>query len=310
MKRILLIATAVLLTAGVLPGTARAQSGGTVRVIRNTPVTETPRGDSVVLGTLPAGTVVDVLAAAPGWYRVAAPQGATEYKWQRGWVREDFVQVVTPGAATVAQQPTSRGAAPSTQSARPAPSGPRDPLLIRGFGQGGGTIFTARDSFETILDTAFGGVYGGGGQVAFGNGYFGQVGVDRFRKTGSRVLMSGERIFRLSTPHVIEVTPIQVTVGWRDPTPRRTVGYAGAGIGSYALKESSPDLANADSKQTKIGYHLVGGAEFRMTGWMWLAGEVQWAAVPNAIGEGGVSALFEEDDLGGTTFRFKILFGR
>lgn len=300
MNRILSIVTAVLVTSVLLPAMAGAQGGGTVRVTRSTPVMETPRGDSVVIGTVPSGVVLEVLESTAGWYRVAAPtEDPSEFKWRRGWIRASFVEVVTPGVATTKAVPA------------PPPSTPRDPLLIRGFGQAGGTLFTARDSFETILDSALGGVFGGGAQVSFGNGLFAQVGVDRFRKTGSRALVSGEQIFRLGIPHTITVTPIHVTVGYRDTRARRTVGYGGGGFGSHALKEASPDLGGTeDLSATKIGYHLVGGAEFRMTGWVWLAGEIQWSAVPNAIGDRGISAVFEEDDLGGTTFRFKVLFGR
>jgi hypothetical protein len=44
-------------------------------------------------------------------------------------------------------------------------------------------------------------------------------------------------------------------------------------------------------------------------GWLALAGEAQWTAVPKALGETGLSAAFGEDDLGGTTFRFKLIVG-
>jgi hypothetical protein len=59
-----------------------------------------------------------------------------------------------------------------------------------------------------------------------------------------------------------------------------------------------------------MGYHLLGGAEYALLPWVWVAGEVQWATVPDALGESGVSSVFEEDDLGGTTFRVKLIFGR
>jgi hypothetical protein len=43
---------------------------------------------------------------------------------------------------------------------------------------------------------------------------------------------------------------------------------------------------------------------------MWLAGEVQWASVPDGLSEAGVGAVFDETDLGATTFRFKLIIGR
>jgi hypothetical protein len=299
MYRIVSVATVVLLTAVLLPTPAMGQTGGTVRVNQTVPVMENARGDSVVVGSAPTGMVLEVLEVRDRWYLVAPPADApTSVPWRRGWIQERFLETLTPGAAPPG-------------AARSRPSQPRDALVIRGFGQAGGTLFTARDSFETLLGSALGAVYGAGGQVAFGNGLFAQVGVDRFRKTGSRVLVSGEQIFRLGIPHLITVTPVQVTVGYRDPRATRTVSYFGGGIGSHAFEESSPDLQGAgDVSDTPIGYHILGGAEYRIARWIWLAGELQWTAVPKVLGEHGVSAVFEEDDLGGTTFRFKLLFGR
>ena len=306
MNRIVSIARVVLMIVVLVPAAASAQTGGTVRVKQATAVLENPRGDSLVIGSAPSGMVLEVLEAASGWYRVAPrPEDASKMKWRRGWIRADFVEVVTPGTATATTAGAAAAAAPEQ------PSEPRDPLLLRGFGQAGGTFFSAKDSFETILDTALGGMYGGGAQVAFGNGLFAQFGIDRFKKTGSRALVSGEQIFRLGVPHTITLTPLQATVGYRDPGGRQTVPYGGGGIGWYALDESSPGLeAAGDVGETKIGYHLVGGAEFRLAPWIWLAGEGQWTWVPDALGEHGISAVFEEKDLGGGTFRFKVLVGR
>jgi len=303
MYRIVSIATVVLGTAMLLPSAASGQTRAIVRVTQATAVMENPRGDSMVAGPVPSGAVLEVLEARGDWYLVTpAADNPTPVSWSRGWIRASLVEVLTPGA-TISLQTS-----PATTSRPPTPG---DPLLLRGFGQAGGTLFSARDSFEAILGSALGGVFGGGGQLALGNGLFAQVGIDRFRKTGSRALVSGEQIFRLGIPHVITVTPIQATVGYRIPGAHRTIPYVGGGIGWHAFEETSPDFQGAgDVSDSAIGYHVLGGAEYRIAGWMWLAGEVQWTAVPNVLGEHGVSAVFEEDDLGGATFRFKVLLGR
>jgi hypothetical protein len=44
-------------------------------------------------------------------------------------------------------------------------------------------------------------------------------------------------------------------------------------------------------------------------GWFWIGGEAQWATVPKALGESGLSAVYEEKDLGGVTFRLKLIVG-
>ena len=82
----------------------------------------------------------------------------------------------------------------------------------------------------------------------------------------------------------------------------------------------SPPRDLADRKQITLhsasvedrfsGYHLLGGAEYRIRRWIALGGDVTWATVPDAIGEGGVSAQFDETNLGGTSIRFKITIGR
>jgi hypothetical protein len=55
---------------------------------------------------------------------------------------------------------------------------------------------------------------------------------------------------------------------------------------------------------------VLAGAEYPIGRWVAIGGEAQWGAVPGAIGDAGVSATFEEEDLGGAAFRVRILVGR
>ena len=43
-----------------------------------------------------------------------------------------------------------------------------------------------------------------------------------------------------------------------------------------------------------------------------ISGEAEWSTVPNALGQtpSGASAAFDETDLGGVTFRIKVVVGR
>ena len=183
--------------------------------------------------------------------------------------------------------------------------------MIRGFGMAGGTLFTAQDSFDTILGESFGPLFGGGGQVVFPNGVFAQVGLERFRETGTRALLSGTQVFTVDFPEQITVTPLTITAGYRAIRPGPLTGYLGVGFGWHKLEEEPLALPTAERISTgHAGFHVLGGAEYSILPWVWLAGEVQWASVPKAIGETGVSAFFEEDDLGGTTFRLKLIVGR
>ncbi len=184
-------------------------------------------------------------------------------------------------------------------------------FMIRGFGDVGSTTFTAEESFAAILGSKSGRVFGGGVE-AVERGIFLNLRASRFRKTGQRVfLFEGER-FDLGIPTTITVTPIELTGGYRFPFWTRLVPYAGGGVGWHRFKETSEFAAedeNVDEQYT--GYHVLGGAEVRLARWIGLAGELQWATVPDAIGSdpNSVSHEFNETDLGGTTFRFKIVVG-
>jgi len=265
---------------------ARSQTGATLRVTRRAPVMQDPRGDSFILGSVDPGQVLEIIGQQGLWYQVITPPGMSR---PRGWIPANAVELLNalPVAAASAR--------------------PRGRLMIRAFGQASGTRFTASDSFETIVGSAYGAAYGAGAQIVFPNGAFVQGSADRFRKTGSRVLVSGTQIFTLQVPDVVTVTPIQVTAGYRDLTPRKTVGYAGAGLGWHVLREESSPLPAI--KDGHLGYHILGGVEYPVWPWLSLAGEIQWAWVPKSLGATGVSSVFKEDDLGGGALRFKVIVG-
>jgi hypothetical protein len=287
---------AVLVALLAVAGSAAAQPAAApvrVRTIRSTVVMERPRGDSVVLGKVPVGTVLEELQRSGRWIEVTTLAGSPALPWKRGWVIDDDVEWLDKPAT----------------AATPAAQRRQGELMIRGFGHYGGTLFTANDSFDAIFDSSFGMSYGGGGQVVFGNGLFVQGSVERFQDTGVRITVSDAAVFRTDIENKVTVTPILGTIGYRDLRPGSISGYVGAGVGWHLLKEESPALAAAYD-EGHIGYHVLGGAEFRLAPWLWLAGEVQWASVPDSIGDPGLGSAFDEHDLGGTTFRVKVLVGR
>ena len=91
----------------------------------------------------------------------------------------------------------------------------------------------------------------------------------------------------------------------------KLIPYVAGGFTSLKYQETS-DFAtpSEDVDESFNGYHVIGGAEYKITRWLGLAGEAAWSTVPDAIGESGVSDAFNETDLGGTTFRVKITIGR
>ena len=80
---------------------------------------------------------------------------------------------------------------------------------------------------------------------------------------------------------------------------------------SYGYKETSTFAdAGEDVDERFDGYHLLGGAEYKVHALAGVAGEAAWTTVPDAHRHGGVSKEFDETDLGGTSFRLKITVGR
>jgi opacity protein-like surface antigen len=176
---------------------------------------------------------------------------------------------------------------------------------IKGYGMVGGVTFSASDSFEAV--------FGGGAEVGLplGGLYVG-VGAWTFSADGERVFVSDSQVFPLGIPVRVEITPVEITAGWRfKGLSSRFVPYAGGGWSSYAYKETSDFAQPGDDIDERFtGWHILGGVEFKLTRWLGVGGEVAFASVPDALGTGGASEAFGETDLGGTSYRLKISVGR
>lgn len=180
--------------------------------------------------------------------------------------------------------------------------------------------FSAAESFDAILGTSSGIVYGGGAGVLIGRHVFVDVQVSRFRADGSRVFISeqGER-FDLGIPTTVTVTPIDISAGWRfagaprrGPSGRphfRLVPYAGAGVGIQRYAETSEFAESSDDVHESHGsYHVIGGVELPFTTHVGAQVDAVYRWVPDAIGASGVSDHFDESDLGGAQIRFRIAY--
>lgn len=184
---------------------------------------------------------------------------------------------------------------------------------IKGYGMVGGVSFAASDSFEAVFGSSSGTIFGGGAEVGlpFGGLYVG-IGAWRFNADGERVFVSDSQVFPLGIPVSVEITPIELTAGWRFKTlSPRFIPYAGGGWSSYGYSEVSDFAEAGDNVDERFsGWHILGGVEFKLTRWLGVAGEIAFAGVPDALGAGGASEAFGETDLGGTSYRLKITVGR
>jgi hypothetical protein len=199
---------------------------------------------------------------------------------------------------------------PRSAAAPPPPRG----ISIGGYAMLGRINFTAVDSFDAIVGSPSGPIFGGGVQVRLPfHGLFVDVGAWRYGGDGERVFVANDQIFPLGIPVKITVTPIEISGGWRFRIRRvpKLAPYAAGGFTLLNYQETS-DFATSseDTDDTFTGYHMIGGAEYKITPWLGLAGEASWSTVPEAIGESGVSEAFNESDLGGMTLRVKFTIGR
>lgn len=205
--------------------------------------------------------------------------------------------------------------AQARQQPRPAPAAqPSRGVDIGGYAMFGNVSFASAESFEAILGESSGPILGGGARIGLPwAGLFVDIGAWRFHGEGERAFVYNDEVFPLGIPVDVTMTPLELSAGWRFRIRRmpKFVPYVAGGYTSMRYQETS-DFATEDENVDENfgGYHLLGGAEYKITRWLGVAGEASWSTVPDAIGEAGVSQRFSENELGGTTFRFKVTIGR
>ena len=176
------------------------------------------------------------------------------------------------------------------------------------------TLFAASQTFDAILETDSGAIFGGGLRLVIPGGPYLEVGAWRFEQDGERVFVgANNQVFPLGIPLTVQMTPLEITAGWRfrGLLGPRITPYVGGGYTSMRYEETSDFADDTENVSDRYnGFHLAGGAEVRLARWVAITGDVVWTRVGGAIGEGGVSAVFDEDDLGGTSFRIRLILGR
>lgn len=218
------------------------------------------------------------------------------------------VALIASAAATNADAQAKPRPRPAT-TAKPSRG-----VDIGGYAMFGNVTFAATESFDAILGESSGPIFGGGARVGLPwGGLFVDVGAWRFHGEGERAFVFGNEVIPLGIPVDVKVTPIEISAGWRFRFRRapKFVPYVAGGLTSLKYQETAEFNTPAeDVDENFSGYLLLGGAEYKITRWLGVAGEASWSTVPDSIGEGGVSKAFNETDLGGTTLRLKITIGR
>lgn len=284
--------TRIALTACVLAGsagTAAAQSK--VRVtLDETPIWASDFRTKAAI--VPAGTILTVIRRRDDWYEVLVPQA----DGGSGYVYKSSVDI----------EPTSRLAAADSQIDMTSAEPPRA-IGIVGVAQFGYVRFAAAESFSAVLGRAGGGLLGGGAEVRVGPAFL-SASVERFEKTGQRILVVDDEIFKLGIPETVRIVPVSVSAGLRFSHDVATP-YVGAGVGRMFYKERSSFADDSEKVDARFSsYHFLGGIEFR-NGWVATAFEAQYTHAPQT-GIGGALQAFHESNLGGLTGRIKVLVGR
>jgi opacity protein-like surface antigen len=181
-----------------------------------------------------------------------------------------------------------------------------EPLSVRAFFDLGTQTFAASDTFDATFGSHWGTFVGGGGQVRWRWLLF-EVSASRFERTGERVFVFENEVFRLGIPTTVSVRPVELTAAYRLPRVWRLVPYAGGGMGRHRYEETSEFATDDENLRfTTSSYHLVGGAEAQLWRWIGVVAEIRHRVVGDAIGKGGISRDFGESDLGGTSINLRI----
>jgi hypothetical protein len=233
-----------------------------------------------------------------------------------------------PNAHRPAPPSQPKKPATPTPGTKPAPRSttatrtPDKKIRVAAFGEFGSTDFTASQSFNAVLGKTNMIVAGGGAQVALRNGLFVQVDITHASDTGQRVFVNNGQVFKLGLTETVEMTPIDVTAGYRfrfgrrrtlafptRPTAaERIVPYIGGGIGVVSYKETGQFAETGDDvNESFTSYNVTGGVEVRILKFLSPAVEFQQRWVPDGLGKSGASKAFNETDLGGTTIKLKIM---
>jgi opacity protein-like surface antigen len=241
------------------------------------------------------GAVLDVVARRAQWYEVRLPSGEAG---ATGMIAVEQVEPVEPVAGS--QLPPS-----PTSSTRPtSPS-----AGIRGFGTLGYEWFDAHKGFDAVLNQPGGVWFGGGAEFRTSSGLFIQGSVERFRRTGERVYVLNDKVFKLGIPDTVTITPVGVSAGYRF-VRRNPVPYLGGGVGRYFFSEKAQFADPSDNVDRQFtSYDVVVGVEFRGNNWLATALEALYRHVPTDLTAGALS-VFGEQNLGGVQFRVKVLVGR
>jgi opacity protein-like surface antigen len=202
---------------------------------------------------------------------------------------------------------------------------PVEGLAFRPFVMASFQRFAAQDTFDAAFGETREPFFGGGLNITQDDTAYLELTASRFKKTGELAFYNNGDVFRLGIPMTATITPFELTAGYRfhqrhrrlpsstqrAVVPSRFIPYVGGGLGLYRyeqISEFGTDDENIDARH--VGVILEGGVEIRLHRWVGVGVDLRYNYVPGILGEGGISQLADENDLGGIAARVKLVIGR
>jgi opacity protein-like surface antigen len=141
-------------------------------------------------------------------------------------------------------------------------------------------------------------------------GVFLDIGFFQTKVEGERVFVDSGSIYKLGIPLQVKVTPIDLVAGWR-LTKNRLSTFVGARASSLSYKETADFSEGEDNvSQRKTGPVVLGGIDVALTKWVQVGAEIRYRAIKGVLGSSGVSEVYGENQLGGTSAAVRLSVGR
>lgn len=184
------------------------------------------------------------------------------------------------------------------------------PIGLRGYFTFDTNVMSASKTFDAVVGTHDFKAPGAGAEIIrIWKGAFVRFAGSKFDAAGSRVVVYNDDVASLDIPLTLELRYVEFGGGWRfgDRLDARYVPYAGGGLVKLGYRETSDLAGTVDNVDTTFnGANVFAGVDVLVWRWLSAGAEVQYRSFANAIGEGGASKAFGENNLGGTTFRVMI----
>lgn len=169
-------------------------------------------------------------------------------------------------------------------------------------------ITQAADSFKAVFNSSGGFSVGGGAKIDFARGFFFEATFDYCSRNGYRAFVSEDKVVQTDLDTNVIIAPLCFSAGYQLLRDKSISPYVGGGFSFYYFKEKEYITWEETTSFWHNGYHLLGGIEFFKRDKVSLCAEGKWSHVPDVIGHHGVSAIYEEDNIGGLSIIFKINF--